>query len=129
MEPVELIVTALATGAALGLEESASSLVKDAYARLKALVARRLAGRPDGRQVLAGHEVGRQGWAEPLAAELAAAGAASDLALIAAARELVTLAGPGELRPGKYMIDARGSHGVQIGDHDTQHNTFGPQSG
>ena len=43
MDPITLIVTALAAGAALGVKDAASSAVKDAYAGLKALVSKRLA--------------------------------------------------------------------------------------
>jgi hypothetical protein len=25
---------------------------------------------------------------------------------------------------GKYTVDARGAQGLQVGDHDIQHNTF-----
>ena len=40
MDPITLIVTALAAGAALGVQDTASAMVKDAYASLKALVRR-----------------------------------------------------------------------------------------
>ena len=46
MDPITLIVTALAAGVAQGLQETASATVKDAYACLKALVRRRLGGIP-----------------------------------------------------------------------------------
>jgi hypothetical protein len=55
MDPITLIVTVLAAGAALGITDSASSAVKDAYTGLKALLRKRLAGRPD-EVVLARHE-------------------------------------------------------------------------
>ena len=51
MDPITLIVTALAAGAALGVQDTASAMVKDAYAGLKALVKKtawRRAGRRDG---------------------------------------------------------------------------------
>ena len=44
MDPITLIVTALAAGAALGVTDTASQTVKDAYAGLKALVRKRLGG-------------------------------------------------------------------------------------
>lgn len=56
MDPITLIVTALAAGAALGLKDSASAAVQDAYAGLKALVRKRLAGRQDAELVLARYE-------------------------------------------------------------------------
>ena len=75
MDPVTLVVTALAAGAASALQDGTSSAVKDAYARLKALVMKRLAGRPAGELVLAEHGAAPQTWEAPLAAELSAAGA------------------------------------------------------
>ena len=48
MDPITLIVTALAAGAASALQDGASAVVKDAYARLKALVSKRFACRPRG---------------------------------------------------------------------------------
>jgi hypothetical protein len=43
MDPITLIVTALAAGAALGVTDTASAIVKDAYAGPKAQVKKRLA--------------------------------------------------------------------------------------
>jgi len=127
MDPVTLIVAALAAGAALGLKDAASAAVKDAYAGLKALVRRRLAGRPDGELVLARHEAAPQTWEGPLAAELSAAGAAGDADLVAAAQTLMSLVDEAGSRLGKYVVAVRDSQGVQFGDHNTQTNTFGPR--
>ena len=46
MDPITLIVTALAAGAALGAQDTVSAMVKDAYAGLKVLVRKRLGGGP-----------------------------------------------------------------------------------
>lgn len=62
MDPVTLIVTALAAGAALGLKDTASGVVKDAYASLKTLAKKRLADRRDGELVLARHEEAPEMW-------------------------------------------------------------------
>jgi hypothetical protein len=127
MDPVTLIVTALAAGAASALQDGASAAVKDAYAQVKALVTRRFAGRPKGELVLAEHEAAPQTWQAPLAAELSAAGADGDADLVAAAQILMSLiddeAGS---RSGKYAVSVRDSQGVQVGDHATQTNTFRP---
>jgi hypothetical protein len=46
VDPITLIVTALAAGAALGVQDTAQAMIKDAYASLKAQVTKRLvAGR------------------------------------------------------------------------------------
>jgi hypothetical protein len=46
VDPVSLLVTALATGAATGVGETATAAVKDAYGTLKSRVASRFAGNP-----------------------------------------------------------------------------------
>jgi hypothetical protein len=126
MDPVALIMTALAAGAASALQDGASAAVKDAYARVKALVMRRFAARPDGELVLARHEVAPQVWELPLAAELSAAGAAGDGDLVAAAQALMSLVDRAGSRSGKYVVAVNDSRGVQVGDRNTQTNTFGP---
>ncbi len=129
MDPVTLIVTALGAGAALGLKDMASAAVKDAYTSLKALVARRLAGRRDGELVLVRHEEAPEAWEGPLVAELTAAGAADDAGLVAAAQALMSLVDEVGSRAGKYDVRVQHSQGVQVGDHNTQHNIFGAPSG
>jgi hypothetical protein len=37
---------------------------------------------------------------------------------------LLALLDPTGTRAGKYMVDLRGAQGVQVGDHNTQTNTF-----
>jgi len=127
MDPVTLIVTALAAGASSALRDGASAAVKDAYARLKALVKRRFAARPKGELVLAEHEAAPQTWQTPLAAELSAAGADGDADLVAAAQALMSLVDEAGSRAGKYAVTVSDSQGVQVGDHNTQTNTFGPR--
>jgi lipid-binding SYLF domain-containing protein len=127
MDPVTLVVTALAAGAASALQDGTSSAVKDAYARLKALVMKRFAGRRAGELVLAEHEAAPQTWEAPLAAELSGAGAGDDAGLVAAAQVLMSLVDEAGSRSGKYLVAVRDSQGVQVGDHNTQTNTFGPQ--
>ena len=124
MDPITLIVTALAAGAALGVTDAASSAVKDAYAGLKALVTKRLGGRPDAGLVLARHEKAPGTWQAPLMAELAEAGAADDADLVVAAQALMHLIDDAGARAGKYTVDARGARGAQIGDHNRQENVF-----
>ena len=125
MDPVSLIVAALAAGAAVGLKDTASGAVKDAYEGVKALITRRVEGRRDGTLVLARFEEDPQAWERPLVAELTAAEAGKDADLVAAAQALIRLADEAGYRAGKYEVDLRGSQGVQVGDHNTQRNVFG----
>ena len=129
MDPVALIVTALAAGAASALQDGTSAAVKDAYARLKALVTRRFAGRAKAELVLAEHQAAPQMWEKPLAAELSAAGSERDADLVAAAQALMSLVDEAGSRAGKYVVTVRGSQGVQVGDHNMQTNIFRPGPG
>ena len=124
VDPITLIVTALAAGAALGAQDTVSAMVKDAYAGLKVLVRRRLGSRPGAELVLARHEQAPETWQAPLMAELAETGADGDRDLIAAAQALLDLVGGAEGRAGKYTVDVRGAQGVQIGDSNRQDNVF-----
>ncbi len=123
MDPITLIVTALAAGAALGVQDTASAMVKEAYAGLKALVKKRLGGGAGAELVLARHEQAPEIWQAPLMAELARAGADGDGDLIAAAKALLDLAGEAGAA-GKYTVNARGALGVQVGDRNRQDNVF-----
>ena len=129
MDPITLIVTALAAGAALGAQDTVSSMVKDAYVGLKVLVRRRLGGRPGAELVLVKHEQAPETWQAPLMAELAETGADSDRDLVAAAQALLDLIREAEGRTGKYTADVRGAQGVQIGDHNRQENVFNAPGG
>jgi hypothetical protein len=109
MDPITLIVGALAAGAALGISDTASSAIKDAYAGLKALVRKRLGGRPDAELVLAKHEQAPETWRAPLMAELDEAGTGHDADLVAAAEALMRLV----MRPER----GRGSTRSMCGAH------------
>ena len=129
MDSVTLIVTALATGAALGLRDTASAAVKDTYRSLRGLVKKRLAGQRDGELVLARYEEAPEAWERPLAAELTAAGAADDADLIVVAQTLMSLIDEAGARAGRYAVKVQSSQGVQVGDHNTQRNVFGGAPG
>jgi hypothetical protein len=123
MDPVSLIVTALAAGAGQAITDTASAAVKDAYASLKARVRKRLGGGPSAELVLAKHEQAPETWQAPLMAELADSGAGDDHDLIAAAQALLDLLDETAGR-GKYAVDARGAQGVQVGERNRQDNVF-----
>jgi hypothetical protein len=125
LDPVTLIMGALAAGAVAGVSETATTAVKDAYNGLKKLVARRLAGRPTAEVALAEHEQDPETWKAPLGKALTEADVATDLHVIEAAERLMALVDPAGATAGKYIVDLRGAQGVQVGDHNAQTNTFG----
>jgi hypothetical protein len=126
VDPATEIVSALGAGGVLGLKDSASSAVADAYTALKALVAKKLDNRPGADVVLARHEEDPAIWRAPLLNELKKAGADRDEGLLSAAQALLALVDGAGTRTGKYVVDVRGSQGVVIGDHNMVRNVFRP---
>lgn len=134
IESVELVVAALAAGAAAGAGETASTAVKDAYAGVKTLAVRALRrAEPVPAEVVelveadavtsAGEESGTVGRRE-LTAALTARDAGADEELVAAALKVLELTDPDGTHAGKYRVLLHGNKGVQVGDHNTQTNTF-----
>ncbi len=128
MDPITLIVAALAAGAASGaletVKDGAKAGVKVAYERLRGLANRRVGGRPDAELALERHAASPQKWEGVLTAELAEAGAADDADLVAAAKALLELVDGAGARAGKYNVTIKDSKGVQVGDGNIQVNRF-----
>lgn len=128
MDPIALILAALAAGASAGaieaLKDDVKDAVKTAYTKLRGLVKRRIAGRPDGELALERYETAPLTWESVLTGELIKAGAASDADLIAAAKALMELIDQASAQTGKYDVTIKDSKGVQIGDGNIQVNRF-----
>lgn len=118
MDPVSLIIGALAAGASTGLSDTTKTLIGDLYDKVKT----RLAGQPAGQMALEQHATDPDTWAVPLSKELAATH--PDTELIALAERVMALADPASSQAGKYMVNLTGAKGVQVGEHNTQTNTF-----
>lgn len=123
MDPATVVVQALVTGAGVGLGDTASAAVSDGYSALKHALVRRLSGRHAALAQLEAIEGGTGGSTDELVHELVVAGAVDDR-LLAEARHLLALADPEGIRAGKYELELRDARGVQVGDNNTQHNTF-----
>lgn len=128
MDPITVIMTALAAGGSAGaieaLKDDAKDAVKTAYARLRGLAKKRVAGRPDGELALERYERDPQKWESVLKGELTDAGAADDADLVAAAEALMELVDRAAASVGKYHVKVKDSKGVQVGDRSTQFNRF-----
>jgi hypothetical protein len=135
MEPITLILTALAAGASVGaldtLKDETKDAVKAAYGKLRDLIGKRFreVGTANGETILAEYEADPESYEKGLGKKLAEADAGTDEALLKAANALLELLDQQGGRPGKYNVTVTGSQGVQVGDHSTQTNTFssGPQ--
>lgn len=124
MDPVTLIVTALAAGAASALQDNAKAAVKTALARLRELARKRFKDPANGEYLLVKHASAPEVWQAPLEAELVEAGAASDPDLIAAAQDLMRLIDAKGSQDGKYVVSVANSRGVQIGRNTQPTNYF-----
>jgi hypothetical protein len=124
VDPLSVIMAALAAGAVAGAQNTATDAVKDAYGTLKAMVRRRFAGRAAGEVALTQHESEPEQWGPALEAELVEVKAGEDTDAVTAAQRLMALLDPTGAQAGKYQVDLRGAQGVQVGDGNTMTNTF-----
>ena len=111
VDPVTLVVAALAAGASAGVTDAAAQGVKDAYAALKSLVLRKATGRPDAFAVEE-HAADPKTYEAPVAKLVRESGAAEDAEVLAAARRLLELADPKGTAAGTYTITASGGRSV-----------------
>ena len=111
MEPVTLILSALAAGAAKATGDAAP----DGYKALKELIKRKFASKPQAEIVLEEHEKDPQTYEVPLKKKLVEADVDKDEEIIKKAQELLKLAKPQEAAQGKYNINAEQIKGI-VGD-------------
>jgi len=67
VDPVSMVLTALAAGAGAGVKETASAAVKDAYGALREALAERFRGKASAEVALVEHASSPQTWQAPLA--------------------------------------------------------------
>jgi hypothetical protein len=125
MDPITLIVTALAAGAASAMQDDAKAVVKTAFERLRHLVKKRFTSPDNGEFMLEKHAAAPDIWQAPLKQELEQSGAADDSELIDAAQRLMELLDPRGTAASKYAVTIQDSTDVQVGDHNSQVNHFG----
>jgi hypothetical protein len=128
MDPITLIVEALAAGASAGavdgLKDDARESVRACYRRLHDLAKRCFHGNPSAERVLSEHQADPKTYEAPLVKKFTEARAGDNPDLLAAARELMALVDPEGARSGKYSVTIKDSKGVQVGDGNVQVNNF-----
>ncbi len=116
MSAVEVITAALAAGASVGVKDTASAALRDAYAGLIALLRHRLGSREDQVvQALEADASNPEAWQARIGEALARSGAAEDAQILAAARWLLALADPDKAKA--LHIDVGTNYGA-IGKFD-----------
>jgi len=128
VDPVALVLEALASGASRGAADSADDPAGIAYGTLKQLVAARFAGDKGAELALIEHAEDPATWQAPLAKALAGTGASGDEPVLAAARELLELLDSAGARAGRYDVALRGGQGVQVGERNQQVNIYATPS-
>lgn len=112
MSELELITTALAAGAGIGAKDVVSSVLKDSYLGLKALLGKRLAGHGESAEALQRDETDPAVWQVMIGDDLIAAGATSDEDVLAAARSLLGLLKPDGDRVGTSVVTVDTNYGA-----------------
>ena len=126
IDPLTLIVGALAAGATSALTDSATDAVKSAYGALKGLITRRLGGTPEAEMLVEQHEAKPEVWRAPIEDALKTASADEDTDLVAAAQRLMELVDPAGANSGKYSVVNQGTvQGQTIGDGNVVTQHFG----
>lgn len=120
MEPITVILAAIAAGAAKGVGDSASEAVEKAYTGLREALRRRFRGDTDAEAALVRYVADPDSAEDVLARHLRSTGAGADDTVLAAAERVLV-----ESRAGGPDVRASTMQGVQIGDRNKQKNTFG----
>jgi hypothetical protein len=129
MDPITLILTALAAGAGAGVKDTASSAITDAYNGLKTLIQRKFGDHQKTQTALIDYEEDPETYEKPLRKILTTHPFAQDDEIITAAQHLMTLIQPQQASMGKYNIQNAGTvQGQVIGDHANVTQHFGDQS-
>ncbi len=111
MEPVSLILTALATGAA----KAAGDAAPDAYKALRELIKRKFASKPQAEMVLEEHEKDPETYEVPLKKKLIEADVDKDEEILKKAQELLKLANPEAAAKGTFNIKTGDVKGIAAG--------------
>jgi hypothetical protein len=125
MEPISLILGALALGGLAGVKDSANQAVKDAYGAFKNLLHRRLGDNQAGQVALERYEQQPEAWEAPLRAELTESGLDRDGEVLAAAEALFDSVRKDPAYAKIFHNQFHGPvHGFVQGDHNEVTITF-----
>jgi hypothetical protein len=124
MDPVTLVIAALAAGASSGLQNAATDAVKDLVHSLREKVRARLSRRAGADALVDRHSEDPETWQRPMEKELSEAGVDSEL--VDLAKQVLSAVDPEGSRAGKYQVTVGGNaQGTVVGDAATVHMVFG----
>lgn len=125
VDPINIVLAALATGATAAAQETASQAVKDAYTGLKVLISKRFEKKSHAEMALAEYEKDADIWEKPLQKSLVETGVDQDEAVVQQAQHLLKLLHPQQDSQNRAdVIIGKRSQGIVIGDHAQVTQTF-----
>ncbi len=108
MDSLTLIITALTTGSAASVKDTASESLREAYTGLKTLIQRKFAGKTAAEVTLAQYESKPDVWRTPLEEALREAEISRDENIIKAAQRVMMLIQPEQAVQGKFDVQIMG---------------------
>lgn len=119
MDPVTLIVSAIVAGVTAGATDVAKTAVKDTYDLFMDRLKKKVKGKEDAQEALAGVEKKPESEARQavLKEELASLEVAKDEELLKLAQAVLERLDESGAKSGKYNVSITGSQGIVIGDH------------
>ena len=112
---LDILLAALATGAAAGFKDTATTAVKDTYGVFKALLQRKFAGKPKAEAILAEYEDDPDTYEKPLKKVIIEEQLNQDQEIIAAAKQVLMLTQQ-QAASGQFTINNQGTiQGVSQG--------------
>lgn len=109
MDPINLILSALLTGAIAGAQHTASEAIKDAYQGLKILIQNKIKGKPEAELIFSKYEEKLETWEKPLRELLVEIEVDKDSEVIGAAKKMLTLIKSDKALSGKFNVQIKGN--------------------
>ncbi len=108
MEPITLILTALALGGGLVAKKTVEEATKDSYEAIKKLIAQKFSGKPEAQMALTKYEEKPKIWEAPLKDALIEVSADKDEEIMTMTKHLMEKIEPQHLAMGKYNVQTSG---------------------
>lgn len=119
MDPVSMLLSALTTGAAMAMQETAGTAIKEAHRALVNLIRKRFERDPKATAALEGSSEDPETWQKPLEKSIRESNVAADPEILALAQKLLQLTEAQKSAP-KYNVKINGNiQGFVQGDHAT----------
>src|SRR5258708_9704356 len=126
MDPLSLILAAITAGATASAKDTASTAIKDTYQGLKALIQRKVEGKPNAQAALVEYEEDPETYEKPLKKALLETHMDTEHDVIKAAQHGMTLIQPQQAAQEESNIQNTGStQGQIVGDHANVTMHFG----